>query len=64
MSVESIKTPCIKVCMVDASTGWCLGCGRTLNEIASWVKIGSGARDTVIDALPGRIARLTELGKR
>ncbi len=64
MTPEPIKSPCIKVCMVDASTGWCLGCGRTLKEIASWTKLGDDGREAVLGALPERTRRLTELGKR
>ncbi|MEZ5998284.1 MAG: DUF1289 domain-containing protein [Hyphomonas sp.] len=64
MSGEAIKSPCIKVCAVDGATGWCLGCGRTLKEIAGWVSMGESGRDAVLSLLPDRIARLEELGKR
>ncbi|MAN47450.1 MAG: hypothetical protein CMF04_14775 [Hyphomonas sp.] len=43
MTVQSIKSPCIKVCAVDAATGLCLGCGRTLPEIGKWVSMGKQA---------------------
>ncbi len=29
-------SPCIDVCRMDAATGWCEGCLRTLDEIACW----------------------------
>ena len=29
-------SPCIDVCRMDAATGWCEGCLRTLDEIAAW----------------------------
>jgi predicted Fe-S protein YdhL (DUF1289 family) len=29
-------SPCISVCRMDADTGLCQGCFRTLDEIASW----------------------------
>ena len=29
-------SPCISVCRMDAVTGWCEGCFRTLDEIAGW----------------------------
>ena len=29
-----IATPCVKVCAVDGASGYCLGCRRTLAEIA------------------------------
>ncbi|WP_051594984.1 DUF1289 domain-containing protein [Hyphomonas pacifica] len=64
MTVQSIKSPCIKVCAVDAATGLCLGCGRTLPEIGKWVSMGEAGREKVMADLPARIARLEELGKR
>ncbi|KCZ86445.1 MULTISPECIES: DUF1289 domain-containing protein [Hyphomonas] len=64
MSREPIKSPCIKVCAVDASTGWCLGCGRTLKEIGQWVAMGEPGRERVLCELPERIGKLEALGKR
>ena len=29
-------SPCISVCRMDAGTGLCEGCFRTLDEVASW----------------------------
>ncbi|WP_298198789.1 DUF1289 domain-containing protein [Novosphingobium sp.] len=29
-------SPCTRVCRIDPRTGWCLGCRRTLGEIADW----------------------------
>ncbi|MBL8544059.1 MAG: DUF1289 domain-containing protein, partial [Hyphomonadaceae bacterium] len=34
MTDRPISSPCIKVCAVDGSSGLCIGCGRTLKEIA------------------------------
>ncbi len=61
--LPAIKTPCIKVCVVDGSSGFCLGCGRTLNEIAKWARLSEAERDQVIDLLPPRIATLKASGK-
>jgi predicted Fe-S protein YdhL (DUF1289 family) len=36
-----IASPCINVCEMDASSGLCRGCLRTLDEIAGW----AGAND-------------------
>ena len=30
----AVPSPCIAVCRMDAATGWCEGCLRTLDEIA------------------------------
>lgn len=29
-------SPCVKTCQIETSTSRCQGCGRTLDEIASW----------------------------
>lgn len=31
-----VPSPCISVCTMDADTGLCIGCYRTLDEIAGW----------------------------
>ena len=61
---QPIKTPCIKVCVVDGQSGHCLGCGRTLNEIARWARLSDAERDHVLAALPPRIDALKAAGKR
>ena len=30
----SLETPCVNICLLDNETGLCVGCGRTLAEIA------------------------------
>lgn len=36
MSTATVPSPCISVCKMDARSGWCEGCLRTLDEIAAW----------------------------
>ena len=31
-----VPSPCISVCRMDAGSGLCLGCFRTLDEIIAW----------------------------
>jgi predicted Fe-S protein YdhL (DUF1289 family) len=52
----SIKTPCIAVCMIDPRTSLCLGCGRTLPEIARWHRIDNSERLAIMELLPARMA--------
>jgi predicted Fe-S protein YdhL (DUF1289 family) len=49
-----IATPCVKVCMVDGASGFCLGCQRTLPEIARWAAFSDEERTAILEALPGR----------
>lgn len=34
-----IPSPCSSVCTMDAATGWCQGCLRTIDEIAQWASM-------------------------
>jgi len=49
-----IATPCIKVCVIDGASSLCLGCYRTLSEIAEWSRLSDGQRTEIMDQLPSR----------
>lgn len=49
------ETPCIAVCFIDPKTNLCLGCGRTLPEIARWHALNSEERLAIMDTLPQRM---------
>ncbi len=53
-----MNTPCIKVCQMDPVRGVCIGCCRTLDEIARWGSMSDAERKAVMDALPARQNRL------
>ena len=55
---KAIATPCVQVCVVDGESGLCLGCFRTLKEIAGWRAMGEAARAAVMAELPGRRSRI------
>ena len=55
-----VSSPCIKICVLDAASGLCQGCGRTLDEIARWAALAEPARQAIMAQLP---ARLTEAGQ-
>jgi hypothetical protein len=42
--------------MIDPKTDLCLGCGRTLPEIARWHRMESAERLAVMAGLPARMA--------
>ncbi len=58
MPEPSVATPCIKVCVVDGESGLCLGCLRTLPEIAGWGRLAEDERLALMAELPARKARL------
>ena len=48
-----VASPCVNICRIGAD-GLCVGCARTLDEIARWTGMGAAERDRVIGELPGR----------
>jgi predicted Fe-S protein YdhL (DUF1289 family) len=51
----SNETPCIAVCLINPKSNLCLGCGRTLPEIARWHRMESAERLAVMALLPRRM---------
>jgi uncharacterized protein len=51
-----IETPCVKICTLNARNGLCLGCGRTIDEIARWATMSTSERSRVMGELPARLA--------
>ena len=64
MKQPAIETPCIKICVVDPETGFCIGCGRTRGEIGGWLGMSVEQRRTVMETLPDRVATLTQRKSR
>ncbi|WP_427026007.1 DUF1289 domain-containing protein [Aureimonas ureilytica] len=44
--------------MLDPQSGWCVGCGRTLGEIAGWGSLSEAERLAVMEGLPARMKNL------
>ncbi len=51
---DRVASPCISVCVLDANGVLCLGCFRTLDEIAAWSLLDADAKRGVLAALPER----------
>lgn len=51
------QSPCIRVCVLDAARRQCLGCGRTIDEIARWGAMRDDEKQRVLAQLPQRRAR-------
>ena len=54
----AIRTPCIQVCVLDPESDLCVGCHRTLDEIAGWTAFSAEAREAVLAQLPARRGRI------
>lgn len=53
-------SPCNSVCRMDESSGLCLGCLRTLDEIAAWGGMSDAGRQVCWAVLAGRARHLLE----
>ena len=54
-----VRSPCVSVCVLDpAGTNVCIGCGRTLDEVAAWSELSDAQRRDVMARLPARLAAL------
>ena len=60
---DTVPSPCIKVCVVDGATGWCLGCARALSEIGGWLHMADEEKSKVLEQLSERKDKLREMGK-
>ena len=64
LMVGSIESPCVKVCAIDATTGWCLGCGRSMREIAGWSSLPPDTRAAITATLDERKAQIVDRESR
>lgn len=56
MTEPTVASPCTSVCRMDARTGWCEGCLRTIDEIAAWSKLDDADKRAVWQLLEARRA--------
>ena len=59
-SRDDVPSPCISVCVMDAAEGLCIGCFRTLDEIAAWSALDGAAKRAVLAASRERRASSSE----
>ncbi len=55
---DEIESPCSRICVIHPTEGLCVGCLRTLDEIATWSQMTPEARRAVMADLPTRRPRL------
>lgn len=54
----AVKSPCIDVCIFDAVTGWCVGCGRNREEATCWRKLSIYRRKVIERNLEYRLKKV------
>jgi predicted Fe-S protein YdhL (DUF1289 family) len=55
-----IASPCVKICVVHPEHRICVGCYRSIDEIAGWGRMSHEARVAVMEDLPGRAGLLKQ----
>lgn len=60
----TIETPCVKICVIDPVTGFCIGCGRTGHEIGGWLGLAPDQRRAIMATLPDRLKTMTSRNAR
>ncbi|HMN22182.1 MAG TPA: DUF1289 domain-containing protein [Ottowia sp.] len=51
-----VPSPCLGVCALDAQRQYCVGCERTLSEIAAWRGLDEAGRRAVWRRLRAKMA--------
>ena len=57
MSLPAPTSPCINICALDEQ-GYCLGCHRTIDEIAGWSRLSAVQQWAIIHQLSARAERV------
>jgi uncharacterized protein len=55
MPTSEISTPCVNICVVDPRSALCIGCGRSIAEIAAWGGMSEPQRTTIMAGLAERL---------
>ena len=55
---EAVASPCVNICRMDAASGYCEGCRRSLEEIACWSIYSPAEKRAVLELLPARKSAL------
>ncbi len=57
-SRAEVESPCVNVCVIHPEARLCIGCRRSIDEIAAWSRMTPDERRAVIADLPARTGRL------
>ena len=56
MSTETPPSPCVRVCTLDPSQRFCVGCWRSTEEIAAWATMNHSQKRTTLERTEARKA--------
>ena len=43
----TVRSPCVSICRIEPDTGYCVGCHRTIEEIADWAMMSDERKRSV-----------------
>ncbi|NIO41358.1 MAG: DUF1289 domain-containing protein [Burkholderiales bacterium] len=49
-----VASPCVNICQMNPDTGYCVGCLRTIDEIAEWLEMSNEEKRKVLNQLEER----------
>lgn len=52
---DPYDSPCVRGCVIDDLTKFCVGCARTLDEICYWTRYTPDERRVILEQLPLRV---------
>lgn len=55
---NEVDSPCVKLCTIHPTARICIGCMRTIDEIAGWSRLTAEDRHAIMAELPNRAPRL------
>ena len=53
-----VPSPCLSICVMNPTTGWCEGCLRSLAEIGDWAQLDDTHKRQVWSAIAQRLQSL------
>lgn len=54
--MNAVASPCVNICRMDTDNAICVGCFRTLDEIAQWSRADDGRKLAILAAIEKRRA--------
>lgn len=54
----AIRSPCVRICVIEPISSLCIGCGRSMREIGAWPGYAPQMRAAIMAELPSRLAWL------
>jgi len=58
------SSPCVQICVVDPISDLCIGCGRSVAEIAAWPAMSEKERAAVVAGLEARLVEQRSRARR